>query len=59
MGWDIAGRTREGVVPPGPAEAVGTVEDREIVTTGGKFDAHRDAPGARADDADSHPHCEK
>ncbi len=62
MRRDIAGRTRERVVAPGPAEAVGAVEDGEVVSGVGQLDSHRDAAGARTDDADlraRHPHCAK
>src|ERR1700722_13212153 len=58
---DVTRRTRKGVVPPRPAESVGAIEDGEVVATLGQLDAHRDAPGARADDPDPrlHPHCAK
>lgn len=49
---DVAGCAREGVVSPGPAESVGAVKDGEVVAGRGGLDPHRDAPGARADDAD-------
>ncbi len=31
MGGDVAGGSRVGVVPPGPADAVAAVEDQEVV----------------------------
>ena len=55
MRRDIAGRARERVVAPGPAEAVGAVEDRKVVSGVGQLDSHRDAAGARPDDADFWP----
>src|SRR6201991_1783091 len=48
----IASGTGIGVVAPGAAEAIATVEDREVVTALVELNAHRDAARACADDRD-------
>ena len=54
MRRDVTGRTRIGVVSPGATEAIGAVEDREVVSGGRKLNTHRDTTGTGADDRDGH-----